>query len=137
MTFQTKTYVFNPVYTERILKQEHYRVECVLPIDALDLKFEMREYVDDMILRLQYKIYAEEMGYVEEKVHFQVYVSWWDHFKATRAPKWFKNLFPVLTRLETKTVGISMKAMYPQFRPMRDQEVVTVREITRPGIFAK
>lgn len=135
MTYPTKSEVFSSVYTEHLLKQEHYRISCELPLDAFELTFDVSEFTRDLIMRMQYKIYSEDMGHVEERVHFEVYCTWWDHLKADYAPKWFRKMFPVCTRLETKSVNISSKALYPKFRPMKDQDVVVVREITRPGIY--
>ena len=122
-------------YVERILKQEHFNSDCILPLDAFNMKFEVNQFAREMFMRLQYRVYAEDMGRVEKKVHIEVYQTWWDHFKATYAPKWFKKWFPVCTRLETRTIGITSKALYPKFRPMKDQDVVIVREITCPGVY--
>lgn len=132
MNYPTGTDFFTAEINERILKKEHAVIQCKLPIDALQLQVEVHQVVGEMLMRLQYKVYSEDIGKFEEKVHFEVYESWWDHFKATYAPTWFKKWSPVRVRFETKTVKVSARALYPNFRPLKDEEVVVVREITAP-----
>lgn len=120
---------------ERILKQQHLQIACKLPIEAFELHVDMDRILREMLLRLQYDFYEENIENLEEKVTIEVYESWWDHFKATHAPEWFRELCPVRTRLETRVVLISAKARYPNFRPLKDQEVVIVRETTHQPLF--
>jgi hypothetical protein len=56
---------------------------------------EMDQFTNDLTLRISTFVLGEKLGKTEEVARLQVPATWWQHWKFSHAPEWFKKRFPV------------------------------------------
>ena len=67
---------------------------------------------DGILTKLEYKVYGVEREEVYE-LEYNSPLTWWDHLKADKFPKWWLKRFPVKTKQEVRVLRIDHRMLFP------------------------
>jgi hypothetical protein len=68
---------------------------------------------DQLGFRLMAFVLGEQVGAHEHTVTFERPLTWWQHFKMSCMPEWFKRAFPVQFYTHRQTIHETVNATYP------------------------
>lgn len=102
----------------------------ILPRDLIEASIDadsmMSYFTDDVLLRFKAAILGEELPPATDTAHEQVPLTWWDHFKADHAERWWLRSLvrrrPPRARTITLTTTWENMAAYP-WAQLRTQPV--------------
>lgn len=106
------------------IRMEQFKVKCLQSVGSTtreSINFDYSE--DDILKEMLYKLeaYVLAQKIVDDNYTFTFtfdleYASWWQHFKDSYAPMWFKERYPIKRKshVEKRHVNFSRYATYPK-----------------------
>lgn len=103
------------------LQIKEYAAQCKLGRTVLDsLEFESREdfLTKEMVYKFSASLLSDKLvdDTYKKRYQYEVYSSWWQHFKHDYMPKWFISRYPVKKTRKSgyATIKFTRYAEYPK-----------------------
>lgn len=114
------------MFEHRVLEKMRIGLsQRISPAVAASLELDpngMEQFGTELALRISGFVLGENLGHVEEVARLHTPATWWQHWKHSHAPAWFKRRYPVVYQWVLVNYRRDERITYPHARVMPTAE---------------